>query len=160
MLFPKEGITSAHHFISRQLSPRHFLHSAFPFPHKPLPPFIELFSLNLLNQKLHLSLQYIRLLFRQLQPTRSCLLSLPVTSPLAAAPSLPLHTCFPELSAKSLQSMHSTTPMSSPVPLLTNRNIFETPGVRNVADRYAAQGGTTTHLPGVATPRGMFTMLF
>jgi len=33
-------------------------------------------------------------------------------------------------------------------------NVFETPGVRNVADRYAAQGGTTTHLPGVATPLG------
>ena len=33
-------------------------------------------------------------------------------------------------------------------------NVFETHGVRNVADRYAAQGGTTTHLPGVATPLG------
>ena len=40
----------------------------------------------------------------------------------------------------------------------TYRNVFETPGVRNVADRYAAQGGTTTHLPGVATPLGMFAI--
>jgi hypothetical protein len=34
--------------------------------------------------------------------------------------------------------------------------MFETPGVKNVGDRYAAQGGTSTHLPGVATPLGMF----
>jgi hypothetical protein len=34
--------------------------------------------------------------------------------------------------------------------------MFETPGVKNVGDRYAAQGGSNTHLPGVATPRGMF----
>jgi len=33
-------------------------------------------------------------------------------------------------------------------------NIFETQGVKNVGDRYAAQGGTNTHLPAVATPRG------
>jgi hypothetical protein len=36
--------------------------------------------------------------------------------------------------------------------------MFETPGVKNVGDRYAAQGGTSTHLPGVATPLGMFYM--
>ncbi|GAB7332889.1 hypothetical protein MBLNU13_g04605t1 [Cladosporium sp. NU13] len=33
-------------------------------------------------------------------------------------------------------------------------NMFETQGVKNVGDRYAAQGGSNTHLPAVATPRG------
>nr|OQO24552.1 hypothetical protein B0A51_06801 [Rachicladosporium sp. CCFEE 5018] len=33
-------------------------------------------------------------------------------------------------------------------------NAFETPGVKNIGDRYSAGGGTKTHLPGVATPRG------
>ena len=33
--------------------------------------------------------------------------------------------------------------------------MFETQGVKNVGDRYAAQGGSNTHMPAVATPRGM-----
>jgi hypothetical protein len=139
----------------------HFLHFASTFFLFLLPTcttyhkrLIEPFFFSLLDS--HLIYHHIR----QLQPTPACLLSLPATSPLALAPSLPLHTCFPELSAKSLQSMLPTAPLSSLAPKLTNRNIFETPGVRNVADRYAAQGGTTTHLPGVATPRGMLAMLF
>ncbi|KAL1588334.1 hypothetical protein WHR41_02780 [Cladosporium halotolerans] len=33
-------------------------------------------------------------------------------------------------------------------------SIFETQGVKNVGSRYAAQGGSNTHQPGVATPRG------
>merc|ERR1712014_43992 len=33
-------------------------------------------------------------------------------------------------------------------------NVFETPGVRNIGDRYSAGGGSTTHIPGVATKRG------
>jgi len=37
--------------------------------------------------------------------------------------------------------------------------MFETQGVKNVGDRYAAQGGTNTHMPGVATPRGKFMTL-
>lgn len=35
-----------------------------------------------------------------------------------------------------------------------NSNVFETPGVKNIGERYATQGGTETHMPGVATPRG------
>ena len=30
-------------------------------------------------------------------------------------------------------------------------NVFETPAVKNVGDRYSAGGGTNTHLPAVAT---------
>merc|ERR1711915_573959 len=33
-------------------------------------------------------------------------------------------------------------------------NVFETPGVRNIGDIYSAGGGSTTHIPGVATKRG------
>lgn len=40
------------------------------------------------------------------------------------------------------------------------RNVFETQGVKNVGSRYAAQGGSNTHLPGVATPLGIFGVLF
>ncbi|RMY67684.1 hypothetical protein D0863_07624 [Hortaea werneckii] len=34
-------------------------------------------------------------------------------------------------------------------------NVFETPGVRNIGARYSAGGGSTTHVPGVATKRGV-----
>lgn len=40
-----------------------------------------------------------------------------------------------------------------------NSNVFETPGVKNIGERYAAQGGTETHMPGVATPRGTFSAI-
>ncbi|EMC91146.1 hypothetical protein BAUCODRAFT_316419 [Baudoinia panamericana UAMH 10762] len=33
-------------------------------------------------------------------------------------------------------------------------NVFETPGVKNIGDRYAAGGASNTHQTGVATPRG------
>jgi hypothetical protein len=159
MLFPNEGITFANRssLLASLVSVTSSTLLPLPLPLTNLSlhtRLIEPFFFSLLNR--NLAYHHIR----QLQPTQACLLLLPVTLPLALAPSLPLHTCFPELSAKSLQSMLPTTPMSSLAPKLTNRNIFETPGVRNVADRYAAQGGTATHLPGVATPRGMFAMLF
>ncbi|KAM0722010.1 hypothetical protein Q7P37_002936 [Cladosporium fusiforme] len=33
-------------------------------------------------------------------------------------------------------------------------NVFETQAVQNVGSRYAAQGGSNTHMPAVATPLG------
>lgn len=36
-------------------------------------------------------------------------------------------------------------------------NIFNTPASQNVGDRFAAVGGSNTHAPGVATPRGTQT---
>ena len=38
--------------------------------------------------------------------------------------------------------------------LQTHSNPFETQGVKNIADRYSSGGATSTHTPGVATPRG------
>ncbi|OQO07450.1 hypothetical protein B0A48_07147 [Cryoendolithus antarcticus] len=35
-----------------------------------------------------------------------------------------------------------------------NANAFQTPGVTNIGDRFSAGGGSNTHTPGVATPRG------
>ena len=33
-------------------------------------------------------------------------------------------------------------------------NLFRTPGVKNIENRYSAGGGAKTHLPGAATPLG------
>jgi len=33
-------------------------------------------------------------------------------------------------------------------------NIFRSPGVKNIEDRYSSGGGAKTHLPGSATPLG------
>jgi hypothetical protein len=145
--------------ISVQLC--HFLHFAFPFLHKPLSRFIQLFLLELLNSKSNYDSEY----FRQLQTNQPCLLLLPVTLPSALPLSLPLHLHSPEQSAKSLPSKQQSINNANLFASIganqqTRRNVFETPGVRNVADRYAAQGGTTTHLPGVATPLGMSATLF
>ncbi|SMQ52150.1 unnamed protein product [Zymoseptoria tritici ST99CH_3D7] len=40
------------------------------------------------------------------------------------------------------------------VPKLTGGKPIETFGSQNIADRYSAGGGSKTHLPGAATPRG------
>lgn len=36
----------------------------------------------------------------------------------------------------------------------TYGNPFRTPAVKQIEQRYSAAGGTATHMPGVATPRG------
>jgi hypothetical protein len=124
----------------------------FPFLHKPLSRYIQL---KLLNSKFN----YLR----PLETTQPCPLLLPVTLPLVLPLSLLLHLHSPELLARSLPSKQQSIDNANGLAGIsadqnTYRNVFETPGVRNVADRYAAQGGTTTHLPGVATPLGMFAV--
>ena len=132
----------------------------FPFLHKPLSRYIQLvFLIKLLDSKFNYDSEYLR----PLQTTQSCPLLLPVTLPLVLPLSLPLHLHSPELLARSLPSKQQSIDNANGLAGIsadqnTYRNVFETPGVRNVADRYAAQGGTTTHLPGVATPLGMFAM--
>ena len=41
-------------------------------------------------------------------------------------------------------------PFSNETP---NSNVFETPAVQNVGDRFSAGGGTQTHTPAIASPK-------
>ena len=153
MLFPRRGLSFANLCST----------------HMSLPPLC--FSLSFTNPSCDILYptrpsqiaQYNSEHLQPLQTTQSCPLLLPVTSPLAPPLSLPLHLHSLELLAKSLPSKQQSIDNANVLASMsadqnTYRNVFETPGVRNVADRYAAQGGTTTHLPGVATPLGMSAM--
>merc|ERR1711879_573687 len=60
-----------------------------------------------------------------------------------------LSTTQPRHSSRRLGAVVAFFPTSTPA-----GNVFETPGVRNIGARYSAGGGSTTHVPGVATKRG------
>ncbi|KAF2142098.1 uncharacterized protein K452DRAFT_270839 [Aplosporella prunicola CBS 121167] len=60
------------------------------------------------------------------------------------------------LKSKAVMAVGATVGILYLVPKFSGNssNVFETPGSKNIADRWSAGGGSTTHTPAAATRRG------